>query len=67
LWRSLDILDRTIMVPTHPLHSDAEIDDLIHNIEVAARVALGGMTREQADIRNAAPLDAQKFDMKTTV
>jgi dTDP-4-amino-4,6-dideoxygalactose transaminase len=65
--RSLDILDRTIMVPTHPLHSDAEIDDLIHNIEVAARVALGGMTREQADIRNAAPLDAQKFDMKTTV
>ena len=61
--RSLDILNRTIMVPTHPLHSDAEIADTIHNIEVAARVALGGMTRAEADIRNAAPVDAQKFDL----
>jgi hypothetical protein len=61
--RSLDILDRTIMVPTHPLHSEAEIADTIHNIEVAARVALGGMTRAEADIRNAAPVDAQKFDL----
>ncbi len=61
--RSLEILDRTIMVPTHPLHTDAEIADTIHNIEVAARVALGGMTREEADIRNAIPVDAQKFDL----
>jgi dTDP-4-amino-4,6-dideoxygalactose transaminase len=61
--RSLDILNRTIMVPTHPLHGEAEIADAIHNIEVAARVALGGMTREEADIRNAAPVDAQKFDL----
>jgi hypothetical protein len=30
---------------------------------VAARVALGGMTPEEADIRNAAPVDAQKFDL----
>jgi hypothetical protein len=61
--RSLDILNRTIMVPTHPLHTDAQIADTIHNIEVAARVALGGMTREEADIRNALPVDAQKFDL----
>jgi dTDP-4-amino-4,6-dideoxygalactose transaminase len=61
--RSLDILNRTIMVPTHPLHSDVEIADTIHNIEVAARVALGGMSLEEADIRNAAPVDAQKFDL----
>jgi dTDP-4-amino-4,6-dideoxygalactose transaminase len=61
--RSLDILNRTIMVPTHPLHSEAEIADTIHNIEVAARVALGGMTRAEADIRNALPVDAQKFDL----
>jgi dTDP-4-amino-4,6-dideoxygalactose transaminase len=60
---SLDILNRTIMVPTHPLHGEAEIADTIHNIEVAARVALGGMTRAEADIRNAAPVDAQKFDL----
>ena len=61
--RSLDILNRTIMVPTHPLHGEVEIADTIHNIEVAARVALGGMTREEADIRNAAPVDSQKFDL----
>jgi dTDP-4-amino-4,6-dideoxygalactose transaminase len=61
--RSLDILNRTIMVPTHPLHSEAEVADTIHNIEVAARVALGGMSLEEADIRNAAPVDAQKFDL----
>lgn len=64
--RSLDILNRTIMVPTHPLHSEAEIADTIHNIEVAARVALGGMTRAEADIRNAAPVDAQKFDLQAS-
>ncbi|MGH6904026.1 MAG: aminotransferase class I/II-fold pyridoxal phosphate-dependent enzyme, partial [Geminicoccaceae bacterium] len=62
--RSLDILDRTVMVPTHPLHNDQEIGDTIHNIEVAARVALGGMSREEADLRNIQPVDAQKFDMK---
>jgi hypothetical protein len=62
--RSLDILNRTVMVPTHPLHNEREIADTIHNIEVAARVALGGMAREEADLRNVQPVDAQKFDMK---
>ena len=42
--RSLDILNRTVMVPTHPLHGAQEIADTIHNIGVAARVALGGMS-----------------------
>ena len=40
--KSLEILDRTVMVATHPDHTPAEIDDIIHNIGVAARVALGG-------------------------
>jgi hypothetical protein len=62
--RSLDILDRTVMVPTHPLHTAQDIADTIHNIEVAARVALGGMSREEADLRNVQPVDAQKFDIK---
>jgi dTDP-4-amino-4,6-dideoxygalactose transaminase len=62
--RSLDILNRTVMVPTHPLHTAQEIDDTIHNIGIAARVALGGLSREAADIRNASQVDAQKFDMK---
>jgi hypothetical protein len=62
--RSLDILNRTIMVPTHPLHGVEEVADTIHNIGVAARVALGGMSPAEADLRNVRPVDAQKFDMK---
>ena len=44
--------------------SAKEIDDIIHNIGVAARVALGGLPLEEADLRAAAPVDAQKFDLK---
>src|SRR5579863_6802673 len=32
--RSLRILDRTVMVATHPAHTAAETDDIIHNIAV---------------------------------
>jgi len=62
--RSLRILDRTVMVATHPAHTAAETDDIIHNIAVAARVALGETPLEEADPRAAAPVDAQKFDLK---
>jgi dTDP-4-amino-4,6-dideoxygalactose transaminase len=62
--RSLDILNRTVMVPTHPLHDEEQIADTVHNIAVAARVALGGMSRAEADLRNVQPVDVQKFDMK---
>lgn len=62
--RSLDILARTVMVPTHPLHSDEQIENTIHNIGVAARVALGGLPAEQADIRGTVAVDAQKFDLE---
>jgi dTDP-4-amino-4,6-dideoxygalactose transaminase len=62
--RSLEILDRTIMVATHPDHSPQEIADIVHNIGVAARVALGDEPRAQADLRQSRPLDAQKFDLK---
>ena len=41
-----------------------DIDDIIHNIDVAARVALAGMPLEEADLRAAAPVDVQKFDLK---
>jgi hypothetical protein len=61
--RSLEILNRTVMVPTHPLHTSDEIDDTIRNIDVAARVALGDITAEEATIRNAKPIDLQKFDI----
>ena len=62
--RSLDILNRTVMVAMHPGHSQADIDDIIHNIGTAARVVFGGLTLEEADHRNVKPVDAQKFDMK---
>jgi dTDP-4-amino-4,6-dideoxygalactose transaminase len=62
--RSLDILNRTVMVPTHPDHTAGDIDDIIHNITAAARVTLGETTAEDAVFRKAAPFDAQKFDMK---
>ncbi|HEX3301953.1 MAG TPA: DegT/DnrJ/EryC1/StrS family aminotransferase [Thermomicrobiales bacterium] len=64
--RSLDILNRTVMVATHPLHTPEQIADTIHNIGVAARVALGGLSPAEADLRNVEPVDAQKFDLKVT-
>jgi len=62
--RSLEILNRTVMVATHPEHTEQQIADIIHNIGVAARVALGGLPLAEADLRQAAPVDAQKFDLK---
>jgi dTDP-4-amino-4,6-dideoxygalactose transaminase len=60
---SLEILNRTVMVAMHPDHSAQDISDTIHNIGVAARVALGGMKIEEADLRRTQPIDRQKFDM----
>ncbi len=60
---SLDILNRTIMVPTHPDHDSGEIDAIIHNIGQAARVALGDISAEAAKFKQTTELDRQKFDM----
>jgi dTDP-4-amino-4,6-dideoxygalactose transaminase len=62
--RSLDILNRTILVPTHPLHSAEEVKNVIHNVRAATRVALGQVKREEADVRNAEAVDATKYDLK---
>ena len=62
--KSLEILDRTVMVATHPDHSDSEIADLVHNIDVAARVALGAARLEDEALRATQGVDAQKFDLK---
>lgn len=59
---TLDIVNRTVMVATSPLHSEQEIDDMIHNIDQAARVALDHITVEDAVIRSTAAVDLQKFD-----
>jgi hypothetical protein len=62
--RSLAILNRTVMVGTHPQHRQQDIEDIIHNIGEAARVVFAGLPKEDADIRRSKPVDAQKFDLK---
>jgi dTDP-4-amino-4,6-dideoxygalactose transaminase len=62
--RSLAILDRTVMVATHPQHTQQDIADTINNIGMAARVVLGGLAPDEADLHNVKPVDAQKFDLK---
>ena len=41
-----------------------DVDDIIHNIGAAARVALGGLPPSEAEIRNVQPIEVQKFDLK---
>jgi hypothetical protein len=55
------------MVATHPKHSEREITDIIHNIGMAARVVLGGLSLEEADLREVSPVDVQKFDIMDEV
>ena len=62
--RSLEILDRTIMIATHPDHTEKDAADIIYNIGLAARVSLDGTPADEADFRAARPIDARKFDLK---
>lgn len=59
---SLDILNRTVMVATSPLHSDEEIEAIIHNIDQAARVALEDVAADAVALKGQAAVDLQKFD-----
>ncbi|HEV2365293.1 MAG TPA: DegT/DnrJ/EryC1/StrS family aminotransferase [Caulobacteraceae bacterium] len=61
--RSLETLNRTVMVATDPVHSDDDIADIIHDIDAAARVALGAARREEVSLRRIGRVDAQKFDL----
>jgi dTDP-4-amino-4,6-dideoxygalactose transaminase len=61
--RSLEILGRTVMVATDPGHGDQEIEDAIHDIGVAARVAAGKLARDDARVLSHRPVDEGKFDM----
>ena len=62
--KSLDILNRTVLVPTHPMHTTEEIGNIIHNINAAARVALGLANKDEVDVRGATPVDVIKYDTK---
>jgi hypothetical protein len=43
-------------------HGEQEMADMIHDIGIAARVTLGGMPIEEADLRAAVAVDVRKFD-----
>jgi dTDP-4-amino-4,6-dideoxygalactose transaminase len=60
---SLDILDRTVLMPMDPRHDSAHVDALVHNIDIAARVALDGLDPTTVELRDLAPFDRQKFDL----
>lgn len=59
---SLEILDRTVMVATSPVHTDDEIAAIIHNIDQAARVALEDVAMADVVLKNQQAVDLQKFD-----
>ena len=60
--RSLDILNRTVMIPTDPEHGAAEAEQLARNIEAAARVAFGEIAREDAEITRSDSWDPTRYD-----
>ncbi|HEY6629818.1 MAG TPA: hypothetical protein VIZ90_00045, partial [Rhizobiaceae bacterium] len=59
---SLDILNRTVMVATSPLHTAEETEAIIHNIDQAARVALEDVAVEDVVLKSQQAVDLQKFD-----
>ena len=60
--RSLDILARTVLVENDPRHDASDVENTIHDIAVAARVALGDLPAEAAALKSARTLDLDKFD-----
>ena len=63
LPRSLDILNRTVMVATDPRHTSGQIDQMISNIDVAAKATFGQIALKEAEIKNTLTVDDQKFNL----
>ena len=60
--RSLDILHRTVMIPTDPKRTQADTEQMIRNIEAAAKTALGHDDGAKVQISEALVMDATKYD-----
>jgi dTDP-4-amino-4,6-dideoxygalactose transaminase len=60
--RSLDILNRTVMIPMDPDHGEAELETLAHNIRVAALELDGQVPAKGMTYREMKGPDLQKFD-----
>jgi len=61
--RSLDILDRTVMVPMDPGHTEEDLEAIAHNIRLAATEVDGGSLRRGEGYREMKAPDLQKFDV----
>lgn len=61
---SLAVLARTVLVPTHPRHTDEDIANISRNVEIAGRVAMGDLPADQAVLKNVEPIEARRFDLK---
>ena len=61
---SLEILNRTVMVPTDPSHTEQNVADIIHNIRAASHVVFETADSDEIEVRALRPVDARKFDMK---
>ena len=62
--RSIEILNRTVMVPTDPRHTEQEVADIIHNIRAASHLVFETADPDEIEVRALRPVDARKFDMK---
>ena len=60
---SIDILNRTIMVATHPLHGQADIEDIVADLHSAAEVVFNGADPKARTFRRLDAIDHAKFDM----
>ena len=58
--QSLEILNKTVMIPTDPKNTKKQIDQTINNIKKAAF----GMFNDENVILNQKPMDKGKFDYK---
>jgi dTDP-4-amino-4,6-dideoxygalactose transaminase len=62
--RSIEILNRTVMVPTDPRHTEQDVADIIHNIRAASHLMFETADPDEIEVRALRPVDARKFDMK---
>ena len=62
--RSIEILNRTVMVPTDPHHTEQDVADIIHNIRAASHLVFETADPDEIEVRALRPVDARKFDMK---
>lgn len=60
---SMDILDRTVMIATHPLHSEEETESIIQDIGAAARVVFEGKDPASQSFSRNLSVDLAKFDI----